>query len=119
MANRQLDSDEREVAKQILADTKLRIVSASKDDANLEWAMRRYIYKQLIYDERKSPMVRRALKVKLRARQNDRCQMCGKQLPEKGAVCDRLEAMKGYTEENTRLLCPTCDKKVQEERRYT
>ncbi len=64
-------------------------------------------------------MVRRALKVKLRARQNGLCPICGEQLPEKGSVCDRLDAMKGYTEENTRLLCPTCDKKVQEERRYT
>jgi len=34
-------------------------------------------------------------------------------------VLDRLEAMPGYTLENTRLLCPECDKKVQTERRFT
>jgi hypothetical protein len=37
----------------------------------------------------------------------------------RGAVLDRLEAMLGYTPENTRLLCPKCNARVQEERKYT
>jgi ribosomal protein L44E len=118
MPNRQLTSEEREVAKRILNETKQRISALSKNDADLEWSMRRYIYKQLIYGERRPPMVRRALKTKLRSKQNGLCPLCGEQLPEKNAVLDRLEAMKGYTEDNTRLLCPSCDKKVQEQRRY-
>jgi uncharacterized protein with PIN domain len=118
MPNRQLTPNEREAAKKILVDTKERISEVSKDDANLEWAMRRYIYIRLQHGERGTAMTRRALKIKLRARQNNLCPLCNKQLPEKGAVCDRIEAMKGYTEENTRLLCPACDNKVQEQRRY-
>jgi uncharacterized protein with PIN domain len=118
MANRQLNEQERELARQILADTKGRIASASKDDAGLEWAMRRYIYIRLQHDERGTPMARRDLKAMLRDRQTNRCPLCGERLPEKNAVLDRLEAMKGYTENNTRLLCPDCDKKVQAERHY-
>jgi len=33
-------------------------------------------------------------------------------------VLDRTEAMLGYTAKNTRLLCPTCDERIQGERRY-
>jgi ribosomal protein L44E len=119
LPNRQLTDDERSLAVKILADAKEKITSASKSDSELEWAMRRYIYKQLIYGERKSPMVRRALKTKLRKNQNGLCSICGELLPEKGTILDRLEAMKGYVEENTRLLCPLCDQKVQQERKYT
>ena len=119
MPNRRLNSDERKVASQIITETKKRIATFSKRDAELEWAMRRYIYIRLQHDERGTPMERRALKTKLRSRQNNLCPLCGEQLPEKNAVLDRLEAMKGYTQDNTRLLCPNCDKKVQQERGYT
>jgi len=118
MPNRQLTSDEREAASQILTETRTRIAAFSKSDADLEWAMRRYIYIRLQHDERGTPMERRALKAILRSKQDDLCLLCGEQLPKKGAVLDRLEAMKGYTEDNTRLLCPSCDKKVQEQRHY-
>jgi len=119
MSNRRLTSNERKVASQIITETRERIATFSKRDVELEFAMRRYIYIRLQHDERGTSMKRRALKTKLRSRQNNLCPLCGKQLPEKNAVLDRLEAMKGYTEDNTRLLCPNCDKKVQQERGYT
>jgi len=118
MPNRQLTANERSVARQILADIKEKITATSNNDLSLEWAMRRYIYKQLVYGERRPPMERRALKSKLRSKQKGLCPLCGEVLSTKGAVLDRLEAMKGYTEENTRLLCSTCDAKVQEQRHY-
>ena len=46
------------------------------------------------------------------------CPSCGKELPLKYTVLDRFEAIKGYVEENVRLLCVDCDKKIQEERGY-
>ncbi len=46
------------------------------------------------------------------------CPICGKELPLKYAVLDRAEAIKGYVEENVRLICPDCDKNIQQERRY-
>lgn len=118
MSNRQLTNEERELANQILAEVRERIKERANKDTNLEWALRRYVYIRLQHDERGTPMERRTLKAKLMAKQHALCNICGRQLPEKGAVLDRLEAMKGYTEDNTRLLCPSCDSKLQEQRRY-
>jgi len=33
-------------------------------------------------------------------------------------VLDRLSAMKGYTDENTRLICSLCDITIQSRRGY-
>ena len=118
MSNRQLTNEERELANQILSDVREHIKEHSNEDTSLEWALRRYVYIRLQHDERGTPMERRMLKAKLMAKQHALCPICGKQLPEKGSVLDRLEAMKGYTEDNTRLLCPSCDTKIQEQRRY-
>ena len=35
------------------------------------------------------------------------------------SILDRLEAMRGYTLENTRLLCRSCDFKIQSEREFS
>jgi hypothetical protein len=75
--------------------------------------------KHLVYDERGAPMKRRKLKQEKFKAQNGLCPNCSKPLPARGAVLDRLEAMSGYTTQNTRLLCPKCDARIQEERRYT
>jgi DNA repair exonuclease SbcCD ATPase subunit len=48
--------------------------------------------------------------------ENNKCKVCGRELPEKHATLDRLEAMKGHAPENTRLICRDCDEKVQSER---
>jgi len=118
MPNRQLNSKERELANRILAEVRERLKKYSNDDTSLEWAMRRYVYIRLQHDERGTPMERRMLKAKLMLRQNGACALCGEHLPEKGTVLDRLEAMKGYTADNTQLLCPSCDRTLQEQRHY-
>ncbi len=118
MLNRRLTADEREIAGELIADVRKRVTEISEGNKELEWALRRYVYIRLQHDERGTPMERRALKAIQRSKQNELCSLCGEQLPKKGAVLDRLEAMKGYTEDNTRLLCPSCDKKVQEQRHY-
>ena len=90
----------------------------SSGDAELLWALRRKLTKGLSYDERGKPMHRKVLKAQKRGEQRNLCARCSSELPEKNAVLDRIEAMKGYTRENTRLLCPACDVAVQEERGY-
>ncbi len=119
MSNRQLTDEERALAIPLLDEVRERLKRLSKGDANLEWAMRRYLYIRLEQDERGKPMERRLLKAKLKVRQTGLCALCHQPLPEKGDVLDRLAAMSGYTEDNTRLLCPSCDKAVQEGRRYS
>ena len=63
-------------------------------------------------------MVRRALKMKKWMLQKGKCAVCGKQLPEKYTVLDRIKAVDGYSEANTRLVHAECDVKTQAARGY-
>ena len=119
MPNRQLSKDELEkLAYPLLADVRRKLKEISDGNEELLWALRRKIAKELSYDERGKPMQRVALKKKKRADQGDQCAICGKPLPARGSVLERLEAMGGYTTENTQLLCPECDARVQTERGF-
>jgi hypothetical protein len=119
MANRQLTKNELEtLAYPLLADGRGKLETLSNGDGELLWALRRKITKELGYDERSKPALRTALKKRKRKEQNGLCSLCCKPLPEDGSVLDRLEAMGGYTEKNTRVLCPTCDRKIQKERGF-
>ncbi|MFY9826729.1 MAG: hypothetical protein WAM82_35570 [Thermoanaerobaculia bacterium] len=119
MPNRQLTADELEkLFTPLIMEVRLRLKDLSADDDNLHWALRRKLSKELTYDERGKPMQRRKLKELKRAEQDNKCQLCKSSLPAKYVVLDRIEAMSGYTPENTRLLCQACDTKVQIERDY-
>jgi C4-type Zn-finger protein len=54
-------------------------------------------------------MERRDPKNRKRSEQGGKCPVCGEDLPEAGAVLDRLNAMDRYTDANTRVICPACD----------
>jgi hypothetical protein len=116
--NRQMTAEERDrLAKPILENTRKMIHGAASGDDNLRFAINRYVFARLQVDERGFSLKRKALKRSKRQDQKNLCPLCGGALPEKGAVLDRLNAMDGYTDANTRLICPACDGKVQEERR--
>lgn len=119
MPNRQLTADELEkLFAPLMTEVRQRLTQLSGDDEDLHWALRRKLFKELTYDERGKPMQRRKLKELKRADQDNKCRRCSTSLPAKYAVLDRIEAMKGYTMENTRLLCQACDTQVQIERGY-
>lgn len=119
MPNRLLTAEELEtLARPFLDKVRAQLVQLSNGDSGLQWALRRKLYKELIYDERSKPMFRRALKASKWKEQGGLCPLCQNPLPKKGAVLDRLNAMDGYAPENTRLLCPTCDTAIQTERGY-
>jgi ribosomal protein L44E len=103
----------------LLADVRSRLVLLAGGDDALHWALRRKLAKELTYDERSKPMQRRALKGRKRKAQEGLCTECRSALPLSGAVLDRLNAMDGYTDGNTRLICPGCDVRIQMEKRYT
>jgi DNA repair exonuclease SbcCD ATPase subunit len=114
MANRNLTPSELEALfRPLMADVRAKLTQLSKGDAELLWALRRKLSKDLTYDERSKPGERAKLKASLRRKQGNKCPGCSKELPEKYAVLDRVEAMKGHTAENTRLICPACDTKFQ------
>jgi hypothetical protein len=117
--NRKLRDEERSaLAIPILQTARTMIEAASKGDEQLAFAINRYVYARLQVDERGGSMQRRDLKNRKRAQQKGKCPICGGELPESGAVLDRLNAMDRYIEANTRVICRMCDGRIQEERRY-
>ena len=119
MPNRQLTTAELEALfRPLIAEVRGRLQTLSAGDAGLLWALRRKLAKELTYDERSRPGDRRALKAYKRGEQKGTCALCSQPLPEKYVTLDRLEAMLGYTKENTRLICQPCDIKVQQDRGY-
>jgi hypothetical protein len=104
---------------QVLLDSvRAQLLALSGGDPDLLFAYRRKLYKELTYDERDKPMVRRQLKAKKRREQNGVCPLCQKPLPQKYCVLDRFQAAAGYTAENTRLICQECDIQAQTAKGY-
>jgi 5-methylcytosine-specific restriction endonuclease McrA len=119
MANRRLTDAERELLAPLLDEVRQRLRQLASGDEELHWAFRRRLFNQLQYDERLKPPYRAALKQKKRTAQKGLCNVCGTPLPDSYAILDRLEAMKGYTPENTQLLCARCDSDKQRKLGYT
>ncbi len=118
MPNRQLTAKELERAYELLAEIRKRLELLAHGDKELLFAYRRKVYKELTYDERDKPSVRRKLKEQKWKEQRGICTICGKELPEKYTVLDRLNAADGYTKENTRLIHRECDVAQQESKGY-
>lgn len=118
MPNRTLSPDELPKASALLDEVRARLKSLAGEDSALLFAYRRKIYKELTYDERGKPTHRKTLKALKRRQQAGQCAECRGPLPVRYAVLDRLDAQSGYTEDNTRLLCPDCDTRIQTRRRY-
>jgi hypothetical protein len=106
-----LSDDDRAKAIQILEQVRAEI-DAAASETDLRFQIRRYIIKRLEFDERGTPTQRRKLKDLKRKFQRGLCFQCETKLPEKGAELHRLQAMEGYTAENTQLLCRACHAKV-------
>ncbi len=105
MPNRQLSSDEqRTLAAPLLGYIRDQLKESSAGDPGLLFALRRKIAKELMYDERSKPMVRRRLKAQKLLEQKGLCKKCSNSLPEYGSVLDRINAIDGYTTTNVQLL---------------
>lgn len=113
-----LTETEREAGRLIVESARHLISKAAKKDYSLLWALRRYVYTRLIYDERGTPMQRRSLKRNKMVSQRGLCAICKKKLPKTGAELDRGRALRGYTEKNTRLVHPKCHRWSQEEKGF-
>jgi hypothetical protein len=118
LPNPLLTIDQLLVANTLIDEVRVKLRTLTGDDTNYHWALRRKLAKELVYDERGKTAYRVKLKALKRKEQNEICPLCQQQLPEKYCVLDRAEAVKGYTMENTRLICQTCDYKTQKERGF-
>jgi len=120
-SNRRLTAEELVFAGSLLDLIRSRIDELAGEDSRLVFAFKRKVAKELQYDERGKPSLRIRLKVRKRRAQNGMCandRAPRHALPEKGAVLDRLRAEDGYTDANTRLLCPSCDAQLQADKGY-
>ncbi len=120
MATRKLNPEELGRLNILLADVRQSIAHLAADDPTLLFAFRRKLAKELIFDERSKPSKRKMLKRRKLLAQNGKCANCGEDLPSGGfgAVLDRIEAMAGYTDDNTHLICSSCDQKIQMRRGF-
>ena len=118
MANRQLTAAELVLANDLLTEVRAKLQQLAGGDSELLFAYRRKVFKELTYDERSKPMVRRKLKDLKWKQQRGLCALCGKELPEKYTVLDRLSAVDSYTEANTRLIHSECDVAHQASKGY-
>ncbi|MGE0200125.1 MAG: hypothetical protein AB7P76_04065 [Candidatus Melainabacteria bacterium] len=118
MPNKQLDSKQLVKARELLGRIRKDLDQLSKGDRELRFAYNRKIFKELCYDERGKPAHRSKLKLQKFELQNRKCKQCKKPLELKGSVLDRKNAVDGYTVENTNLIHPECDRKIQKERGF-
>lgn len=118
MPNPRLNETQLKQAHKLIARIRKEIKTLAKNNPEAIFAFRRKIYKELMYDERGKPAKRKKLKSKMRKKQKGICSICKQELPARGAVSDRGEAAKGYTEENVKLICPDCNIRTQEERGF-
>jgi hypothetical protein len=121
MPTRKLTDDERAKVEPLLEGVRESLRALSAGDPELLFAYRRKVAKELVYDERSSPTKRKSLKRRKLISQEGKCAICSDPLPPAalGAVLDRLHAMDGYTDPNTRLICRGCDLKTQRERAFS
>ena len=108
MPNRNLTSAELVNANALLAELRERMIFLSGGDQALLFAYRRKIAKELGYDERSKPAVRKRVKAAKWREQNGICVECGLALPLAYSELDRREAAEGYTLANTELVHPKC-----------
>lgn len=120
MPNRNLNNAEIEKARLLLAEVRNRLDALSAGDKELRFAFNRKVYKELQYDERGSPTLRRRLKREKFAEQGGKCAIGGEPLEPGGrnAELDRSAAADGYTTTNTRLVCHACHRADQEKKRF-
>ena len=118
MPNRNLSLDELKRANQLLADIRDRLTTLSAGDPLLLFAYRRKIAKELGYDERGKPGVRKLLKALKWGQQDRKSAHCGEEMPLKNSELDRKNAADGYTEENTELVHHHCHQERQAAKDY-
>lgn len=115
-----LSKEDGDWANELLDRIRVELNDRSAGDPVKLHLLRRKVAKKLVYDERSTPMQRKALKQRKMIEQNGICTICGKPLPELGyyAVLDRKIAHLGYTDENVNLVHADCDYEQQAKRGY-
>lgn len=120
MPTPKLNPEQLEKAGLLLMKVRQDLLDLSTGDRFLLFAYRRKIWKELQYNERGKPATRKLLKLRKFKAQDGRCAHCHGSLASNGkdAILDRREAVDGYTDENTTLICHACDRRIQKLRGF-
>jgi hypothetical protein len=111
-------------AKDILNQVRQRITETANGDLVFTFALRRYIYKYLSYDERGTPAERTKIKLAKIKEQREmcadpECPVPGRKISKSDEPeLDRIDPVKGYTMENTVLLHHECHRRAQDRNGY-
>jgi hypothetical protein len=116
--NRNLTPDELKQASELLAEIRQRLITLAAGDPLLLFAYRRKVAKELGYDERGKPGVRKQLKALKWGQQQGKCAHCQQDLPLSYSELDRKNAADGYTVENTELVHAKCHEERQATKGY-
>jgi hypothetical protein len=119
MPNRNLNADELNRANELLVEIRERLTNLAAGNPLLLFAYRRKIAKELGYDERGKPGVRKQLKALKWGQQQGKCAHCQEDLPLRYSELDRKNAADLYTAENTELVHAKCHQLRQAAKRYT
>lgn len=124
MSNGPMSIDQLATAREILVEIRRRIADAAGADQRFAFALRRYVFKNLSYDERDTPARRTKLKLQKLIDQGGICAYSAcptprlKMTKEQEPELDRVDAIKGYTPENTVLMHHACHRFSQREKRF-
>jgi transcriptional regulatory protein LevR len=111
-------------ARQILADVRQRLAKAAHGNERFVFLLRRYISKNLSYDERGNPQQRTKLKLQKLIEQKGKCAYANCPTPDRPMTkedepeLDRIEAIKRYTKGNTVLVHHDCHRMSQKEKGF-
>jgi hypothetical protein len=114
VSNRRLNQEELAEANKVLKSIRDNLVSLSDGDADLLFAYRRKIFKELNYDERSKSATCKRLKQFKFKQQSGKCALGSEPLSRNNAVLERFSAALGYVSENTRLICTECDQHARQ-----
>ena len=85
------------------------LLALSGGDEDLLFNFRRKMYKELMYDERGTPLARQRLKKATWKLQEGKCAVCGKELAFEGSELERIYAPKGFVEGNVKVVHHECN----------
>jgi hypothetical protein len=125
MASRRMTASELATAREILDQVRQRITEMAKGEPVFTFALRRYVYKKLAYDERGTPAQRTKLKLQKLIEQEGKCADPTCPFPDRKMTkadepeLDRIDPVKGYTSENTTLVHHQCHRRSQDSKRYS
>jgi len=125
MNNGRMSQPEIEHARDILANVRQQISKAANGNQRLEFAVNRYVYKNLMYSERGTPAHRTKLKLAKLEDQQGKCTYSACPFPDRPLrkedepELDRIDAVLGYTSQNTVLVHHECHRLSQKSKGFS